>query len=223
MQQRHQDVAAYALGVLEPADAFRFEEHLAECVMCAVQLSDFTSVAASLAELAGTRAGRGLVLSPRLLDRLTGEVAAERRRSRRRRLQLVAAAAALIVALPVAAVALRGGGSGPAGQRVEATDAKTGVTASAALQDRQWGTAVSLHLTASQRAAHLLAGRRRQERHRTPGAQLGGAGGRLRDARGHPGTRSRWTSRAVRIVPSGEIARWEVRAADGQPLVTLGG
>lgn len=53
MQERHRDVAAYALGVLEPADAFRFEEHLSDCVTCTVQLSDFASLAASLSELGG--------------------------------------------------------------------------------------------------------------------------------------------------------------------------
>ncbi|MFD0431412.1 zf-HC2 domain-containing protein [Streptomyces zhihengii] len=41
-QQPHRDVAAYALGVLEPGDALRFEEHLGGCGRCAVQLSDFS-------------------------------------------------------------------------------------------------------------------------------------------------------------------------------------
>lgn len=60
----------------------------------------------------------------------------------------------------------------------------------------------------SQRAAHLLAGRRRQERHRTPGPQLGGAGGRLRDrgvtrARGAAGHRGRYGSAERRDRPLG--------------------
>ncbi|WP_405603971.1 zf-HC2 domain-containing protein [Streptomyces sp. NBC_01410] len=221
MQQRHRDVAAYALGVLEPADAFRFEEHLAECMMCTVQLSDFTSVAASLAELGGPERVEAS-LSPRLLDRLTGEVAAERRRGRRRRLQLVAAAAALIVTLPVAAVALRGGGSGPAGQRVEATDAKTGVTASAALQDRQWGTAVSLHLSQLKgpRTCSLVAVGKNGIEHPVLSWAVpeGGYG-----IPGSPGHEEPLDIEGGTDLPSGEIARWEVRAADGQPLVTLGG
>ena len=64
MQQRHQDVAAYALGVLEPGDAFRFEEHLAECVLCTVQLSDFSSVASAISDLDGTRCDRVPALAP---------------------------------------------------------------------------------------------------------------------------------------------------------------
>ena len=34
-QETHRDVAAYALGVLDEADAFRFEDHLMECPRCA--------------------------------------------------------------------------------------------------------------------------------------------------------------------------------------------
>ena len=29
--ERHRDVGAYALGVLDEAEAFRFEDHLMEC------------------------------------------------------------------------------------------------------------------------------------------------------------------------------------------------
>ncbi|MGW5680100.1 zf-HC2 domain-containing protein, partial [Streptomyces sp. NPDC003860] len=49
--QRHEDVAAYALGVLEPADAHRFEDHLARCGRCRVQLSGFAATAGALREL----------------------------------------------------------------------------------------------------------------------------------------------------------------------------
>ncbi|TQK50602.1 putative zinc finger protein [Streptomyces sp. SLBN-118] len=220
-QQRHRDIAAYALGVLEPADAFRFEEHLAQCVMCTVQLSDFTSTAASLAELAGPARVEATV-SPGLLDRLTGEVALERHRSRRRRLRLVAAAAALIVALPVAAVALRDGGSGPARQEVAAKDARTGVSVSAALQDRQWGTAVSLHVwdVKGPRTCTLVAVGKNGTEHPVLSWAVpeGGYG-----IAGSPGHEEPLDIEGGTDLPSGEIARWEVRAADGQPLVTLTG
>ncbi|MGQ4427661.1 zf-HC2 domain-containing protein, partial [Streptomyces violaceoruber] len=32
--ERHRDVGAYALGVLDEAEAFRFEDHLMECPRC---------------------------------------------------------------------------------------------------------------------------------------------------------------------------------------------
>ncbi|MFF4243139.1 zf-HC2 domain-containing protein [Streptomyces sp. NPDC001822] len=40
----HRDAGAYALGVLGAADAFRFEEHLTRCSVCAVQLREFDEV-----------------------------------------------------------------------------------------------------------------------------------------------------------------------------------
>ena len=40
-QERHRDVAAYALGVLDEADAFRFEDHLMECARCAAHVTEF--------------------------------------------------------------------------------------------------------------------------------------------------------------------------------------
>ncbi|MET7620071.1 zf-HC2 domain-containing protein [Streptomyces sp. NPDC005408] len=218
MQQRHRDVAAYALGVLEPADVFRFEEHLAECVRCTVQLSDFTAVAASLAELAGPGQVEARP-SPLMLDRLTAEVAVERRQSRGRRLRLVAAAAALIVALPAATVALRGG-SGPAGQRVEARDARTGVTASAALQDREWGTEVALHLTdlKGPRSCRLIAIGKDGIEHPVLSWSVPAGGYGIA---GSPGHEEPLDIEGSTEVPSGEIARWEVRTVDGQPLVSL--
>ncbi|WP_405804467.1 zf-HC2 domain-containing protein [Streptomyces sp. NBC_00210] len=222
MQQRHQDVAAYALGVLEPADTFRFEEHLAECVMCTVRLSDFTSVAAAVAELAGPERVEARP-GPRLLDRLTDEVAVFRQRSRRRRLRLVAAAAALIVALPAAAVALRSGGAvAPKGQRVVATDARTGITVAAAVQKRVWGTAVAMRLThlPGPRTCRLVAVGKDGIEHPVltwsvpdGGYGMPGSGGHEEPLDIEGGT----------DVPTGEIGRWEVRTQDGQPLVSLKG
>ncbi|MER6997899.1 zf-HC2 domain-containing protein [Streptomyces sp. NPDC000410] len=128
--ERHRDVAAYALGVLTPADAFRFEEHLSECVLCAVRLAEFTPVASALSSFAGP--GRPEARpSPRLLDRLLEGVAVRRRRGARRRLRLVAAAAALIVALPVATVVL---------------DGPERASGAVSLRGTDWGTEVTLRL-----------------------------------------------------------------------------
>ncbi|MFD6278701.1 zf-HC2 domain-containing protein [Streptomyces sp. NPDC060209] len=44
----HRDAGAYALGVLEAADACRFEEHLTECSACVVQVRELGAVVAHL-------------------------------------------------------------------------------------------------------------------------------------------------------------------------------
>ncbi|MFI2346363.1 hypothetical protein ACH492_04740 [Streptomyces sp. NPDC019443] len=222
LQQRHRDVAAYALGVLEPADAFRFEEHLADCVMCTVQLSDFASAATALAELAGPDRIE-VRPSRRLLDRLTDEVDVVRRRGRRRRLKLVVAAAALIVALPAAAVALEDAGSGkPALQQIVAKDPTTGVAAAAATQDRAWGTAVALRLSGLKGpgACRLVAIGKDGIEHPvlTWAVPAGGYG-----IPGSPGHEDPLDIEGGTDLPSGEIGRWEVRTLDGQPLISLKG
>ncbi|UNO41765.1 zf-HC2 domain-containing protein [Streptomyces sp. MST-110588] len=51
----HTDVGAYALGVLDAADAARFEEHLAECERCAAELDALMDLPPLLAELAAPR------------------------------------------------------------------------------------------------------------------------------------------------------------------------
>lgn len=48
---RHEDVASYALGVLDDAGMSRFEEHLAGCEACAVQLESFLPVVGLLPEV----------------------------------------------------------------------------------------------------------------------------------------------------------------------------
>ncbi|MFI6284120.1 zf-HC2 domain-containing protein [Streptomyces sp. NPDC051018] len=224
IQQRHEDVAAYALGVLEPGDAFLFEEHLADCVICTVQLSDFGPAASALSDLAATGVADTRP-SPLLLDRLADEVTRLRRRSRRRRFRLIAAAAALIVALPSAALAARSSGGAPDGRAgagaVTARNTATGVTASAVVEDRPWGTAVAMRLSGLKGpvACRLIAVGRDGIEHPVLSWKV--------PATGYGGER-RGGGTALGIeggtdVPSAEIARWEVRTFGGRTLVVLGG
>ncbi len=133
----HESVGAYALGVLDEADAARFEAHLAGCEPCARQLEELSGVEPMLAALAGFPEGHGghdghrdhgghgahraptvgdqlaARPGPRLADRLLGEVSRRREQRRRRGLLLVAAAVALIVGGPLAVLAVTGEGGGP--------------------------------------------------------------------------------------------------------------
>jgi anti-sigma factor RsiW len=210
--ERHRDVGAYALGVLDEADAFRFEDHLMECPRCAAQVTEFGPATrqlmlyrSSTPRLVHPLAEPG----PRMLDRLLSEVAARNRASRRRLLLALAASVVFAVSAPaIALVAEDGGGSAVS---IAATDERSGVWAQVTAEDRAWGSHVELKVKdgAGPRACHLVVvGRDGSEetvttwgvpRHDArPNTMLGGSAL-------HPG----------------EIARYEVRAADGEHLVTL--
>ncbi|SDK68813.1 anti-sigma factor family protein [Streptomyces indicus] len=120
----HETVGAYALGILDDAEATAFEAHLAGCDFCAAQLDELAGMEPMLAALADLpqqplrdpgavrQVGEQLSTqpSPRLLDNLVGEVAQKRAMKRRRGFYLVAAAAALIIGGPLAVVAVNDGG-----------------------------------------------------------------------------------------------------------------
>ncbi|MGW2230610.1 anti-sigma factor family protein [Streptomyces formicae] len=170
----HETVGAYALGILDDADATRFEEHLAACEICQHQLEEFSGMEPMLAALADFPGPRGLPAigeqlaarpSPRLADRLVDEVAVKREHRRRRGLYLVAAAAALIVGGPLTVFALTDDGgakevaadphaSSPAedaffhhmDEKYRATDPRTKVTATVGTEEKAWGTHAVLEL-----------------------------------------------------------------------------
>lgn len=114
----HEAVGAYALGVLDDAEATAFEAHLAGCAFCAHQLEEFSGMEPMLAALADFPGARGVHAvpevgeqlaarpSPRLADRLVDEVSVKRAQKRRRGMYMVAAAAALIVGGPLAVMAV---------------------------------------------------------------------------------------------------------------------
>ncbi|QNP74180.1 zf-HC2 domain-containing protein [Streptomyces roseirectus] len=151
--EQHVDVGAYALGVLDEAEAFRFEDHLMECPRCAAQVTEFgpTTRQLMLYRRATPRsvhpfAGPG----PRLLDKLLGEVAARRRAVRRRFLYGLAASVVVALAGPALMMAV-GGGEGTqavaSGQvKIAATDAKSGVWARVTAADKAWGADIEVEV-----------------------------------------------------------------------------
>ncbi|MBT2398354.1 zf-HC2 domain-containing protein [Streptomyces sp. ISL-100] len=224
--QRHRDVGAYALGVLDPADSFRFEEHLADCATCAVRLSEFAALESTLAAYA--HPGAGVVLAerptPGLLDRLLDRVEAGRRQRGRRRMRLVAAAAALIIAGPAAALALQPGAADGDGdgtvQRYAATDPASGVSASVALRERGWGSGVGLELARVKGplTCELIAiGKDGEEQTVTTWAVPEGGYGMP----GVPGHEEPLRTEGGAALSDTEIDRFEVRTLDGRRLVTI--
>ncbi|MFI6401946.1 zf-HC2 domain-containing protein [Streptomyces sp. NPDC050548] len=144
--ERHRDVGAYALGVLDEAEAFRFEDHLMECTSCAAHVTEFGPASRQL--MLYRRATPRYVHpmaqpGPRLLDRLLGEVSARQRAGRRRFLYAVAASVVLAVGGPAVAT-FAGGGDGTV--QLTATDAKSGVWAQVTSANENYGSDVSLKI-----------------------------------------------------------------------------
>ncbi|GAA2253007.1 zf-HC2 domain-containing protein [Streptomyces atrovirens] len=210
--ERHRDVGAYALGVLDEADAFRFEDHLMECPRCAVQVTEFGPAArqlmlyrSSTPRLVHPLAKPG----PRMLDRLLSQVAARNRAGRRR--LLLALAASVVVAVSAPAVAVLTRDDGGSAVSVAATDERSGVWAQVTTQDEAWGSNVEIEVKdgAGPRTCRLVVvGRDGSEETVTSWSVP-----RL-DARPH-------TVLGGSAMHPEDIARYEVRTAEGDNLVTL--
>ncbi|WP_055468630.1 zf-HC2 domain-containing protein [Streptomyces ardesiacus] len=209
--ERHGDVGAYALGVLEEAEAFRFEDHLMECPRCAAQVTEFGPATRQLMlyrkatpRVVHPLAGPG----PRLLDRLLSEVATRHRSGRRRVLYAMAAAVVCAVAGPGAVLyASQGERTAP----LTATDARSGVWARVTAEDETWGTGVRLEVRdgTGPRSCRLVAVGRDGSEQTVTSWTVPGHGNRSHTVRG-----------GAALHPD-EIDRYEVRTADGGRLVTL--
>jgi hypothetical protein len=105
-QEQHFDVAAYALGVLDDRDATRFEDHLIDCMACAMELESLLPVVDVLADvdadaLVATEQSRQ---NGQLLTRMIGEVKKERKHEHSRRLYTLAAAVVVFAMLSIGAL-----------------------------------------------------------------------------------------------------------------------
>ncbi|GGY07147.1 zf-HC2 domain-containing protein [Streptomyces djakartensis] len=210
--ERHRDVGAYALGVLDEAEAFRFEDHLMECPRCAAEVTEF---GATTRQLMLYRRATPRFVHPmaqpgqRMLDRLLTEVAARRRAGRRR--LVFAMAASVVLAVSVPGVAMMAEGSGEETVQIAATDARTGVWAQVTTEDEASGSRVELKVkdSAGPRACHLvIVGRDGTEETATSWHGTG------HDAQPH-------TMMASSSKHSDEIVRYEIRTSSGESLVRL--
>ncbi|GHH17588.1 anti-sigma factor family protein [Streptomyces lanatus] len=210
--ERHRDVAAYALGVLNEAEAFRFEDHLMECARCAAHVTEFGPITRQL--MLYRRSTPRFVHpmtkpGPQMLNRLL-EAVAIRHRARRRR-TLYAVAASVVIALAGPGVAIMASGDEKAAQVVQATDERSGVWAQVTTENQAFGSQVELKVKdgAGPRPCHLVAvGRDGSEETVTSWSAA------HHDAREN-------TMTGASGMHSDEIVRYEVRTANGEHLVTL--
>jgi Putative zinc-finger len=153
----HRDVGAYALGVLDPRDSARFEEHLTLCRSCPRELEQLSSVVVLLSHVSADslvfadRSAR----DPRRTDALVDAVRVERRRSRARHGLTLAACLALLVAGAVVAVSLWFGRIGspdslalsPTADKRHAVNDSTGAEATVQVDGKRWGSVVTLEIS----------------------------------------------------------------------------
>ena len=211
--ERHRDVGAYALGVLDEAEAFRFEDHLMECPRCAAHVTEFGPAARQL--MLYRRATPRFVHpmaqpGPRLLDRLLAEVATRHRAKRRRLLYGLAASVVFAVAGP-GIVSYVGHDAAPTVQVAATTDALSGGWAQVTAADTDTGTDIELQVKDADgpRSCRLIAiGRDGSEQIVTTWAE-----------RDHDDRVSTMTGGSS--MHPGEIDHYEVRNADGQRLVSI--
>lgn len=211
--QHRRDVGAYVLGVIGAADAFRFEEHLEGCPLCAGAVVEFGGVTAVLGRYARlTPPGVDPVAraAPGLVRRATEAVASGRRRTRRRRLVLGAAAAVLAAGAPFV-VPGEGPGEGPGSGRWAAVDRGSGMTAVVTAGAREWGADVGLEVSGvpeSGVCSLVAVGRDGDEETVATWSSAG------------PGEAPLRLGGGAALRPR-DIARFEVRTAAGRPLLRL--
>ncbi|WKK21634.1 zf-HC2 domain-containing protein [Streptomyces olivoreticuli] len=238
---QHMDVGAYALGVLDEAEAARFEEHLADCPWCAAELDGMLGLTPLLAGLKESAPDPGALTArprPALLDGLLARVAAVRHAQRTRRLCLAAAAAVLIVAGPLAGSALtsRNAPSHSSasaaqemyeeGEKIGAVDPATKVDATVSLQEKPWGTHVALKLAnvKGPLTCDLVAVGKNGERQTvTTWAVPAGGYGLAGTGSNNAGKASKWNKEPLYThggagLNRNDIARFEVRTLDGKLL-----
>ncbi|WP_367047173.1 zf-HC2 domain-containing protein [Streptomyces sp. Je 1-332] len=210
--ERHRDAGAYALGVLDAADTFRFDDHLMDCPDCRALVQELGPTAQQLAaydRLTPPHVEALAVPSPGLAGRLLAETGRLRRAGRRRWLCAVAASVALALAAPVTAV-LRADGPGP--EQISARDGRTGVSATLTARGRAWGTDIGLRISDPE-GAHICelvaVGTDGSEQTVTtwkvPAAEVS----------------AELSTRGGAALPRDDIARYEVRTTDGRRLLTL--
>ncbi|MGV4983594.1 zf-HC2 domain-containing protein [Streptomyces sp. NPDC001709] len=210
--ERHRDVGAYALGVLDEAEAFRFEDHLMECSQCAAQVTEFGPATRQL--MLYRRATPRFVHpmtqpGPRLLDRLLGEVA-HRQRVRRRRF-LYGLAASVVLAVGGTGVMAFVGHEKPAAHITAATDARTGVWAEVTADEGDTGSRLLLRVkdgTGPHACRLVVVGRDGSEE----------VAGTWMEPGHDAGT---FTALGSSTMHPGDIARYDVRTTDGQHLVSV--
>lgn len=168
----HIDVAAYVLGILDEDEVDAFENHLAQCRRCALDLRDFAQLPDLLDEADANgmlRANAGERPDGRSVRAMLDSVS-ETRARKRRNVALLAAAAAMVLVVGTAVVSVNvaapsdpvasssstpsvpaqsnvAKGAPDSSGTISRTDSATGVSARLSASPEPWGTSVQVDVT----------------------------------------------------------------------------
>lgn len=205
-------VGLLVAGALPPDERLEVERHLRLCELCRDELVAVASLPGLLRRVdddaaADVRPGPSATARARLVT--AAQSAEHRRRRRRRRSMAVAAvlpvvlAAALVTALPGQRQE-----AGPELVAMQRADAALQVDGALAAEARSWGTEVTVRMRWAKEASAVLVAVGRDGRVQEAGWWRAPAGEDV------------LCTGATSMQPSA-VARWEVRTADGAPLLVL--
>lgn len=165
---QRESLGAYTLGALAPAERAAVDAHLGSCAECREELARFAGLPGLLNHLSADEAAEGVVPPQLPLEAILRPAAAARRRTRRwlRAWQAVAVLAAL--ALLVVVVPWPGGESPGQVLTAEPADPSLRIDASATVEPREWGMAVTVQADTLPTAAGYRLEAVAHDAHRTP-------------------------------------------------------
>lgn len=143
----HTDVAAYALGLLEPADQQAFEEHLRSCPACAAELAELSDMKGLLTGIGPVEPAADEPSGAQVTDLVRRRAQSERRRVRWQSALAAAAAVVLLAGGLIVGRAVAPQATVPAiANPITATNPATGVVGTVGLVKKPFGTQVTLDL-----------------------------------------------------------------------------
>jgi hypothetical protein len=218
ISDKHIDLGAYALGLLNDQDTADFEAHLATCPACAAELATLTPVAGLLKGLDPVEEPADAAVPEPPVDLLRRRAQVSRRR---RRWQATVGAAACVAALGGGLAVGVATASGPApavaGQLHTAKDASTGASGTVGLVGKAWGTQVTLDLAGVRGPAEcqLIAVAKDGQQKVVTGWYVPAPGD------GVPGHPDHLVIQGGTAIPLGNLAHFKVIIVNGPTLVTI--
>ena len=218
ISDKHIDLGAYALGLLNDQDTADFEAHLATCPACAAELATLTPVADLLKGLDPVEEPADAAVPESPVDLLRRRAQVSRRR---RRWQATVGAAACVAALGGGLAVGVATASGPApavaGQLHTAKDASTGASGTVGLVGKAWGTQVTLDLAGVRGPAEcqLIAVAKDGQQKVVTGWYVPAPGD------GVPGHPDHLVIQGGTAIPLGNLAHFKVIIVNGPTLVTI--